>query len=367
MEWITQAALGAFIAEMMLGKKLGNKAMLWGIGIALLPHLDYLLGALLPTWLDLWVIAGFGQSIPVAGLLAFYGGRKLSVLWKKQKVTQQEATLFILAVYGVVLCHQALTVDGAWPLWPIPFGKICYPLMPEIDLLFTLPLIFCLAKLAFFQTKKELPQRQRWLTRAVGISAVILVLGFTLKGWVHQGFRNDLAKRGITPSRLQETPASWNRLLWRCIIHSGDDLWVGYRSVFQLPDSPVRWTVYAKRPEALSAVENTKEVKAVLQKTRGWWIARPNKKGATIADLSHPEARVWGAKKTMIDSRPATTWMLDTTRPRDHLREIPNQGDPVDTFQRMVRRIFGNHGAWEANPRLSGISGILPEALMVYE
>ncbi|MFT4176139.1 MAG: hypothetical protein QM627_05735 [Luteolibacter sp.] len=367
MDWITQAALGAVIGEMMLGGKLGNRALLWGIAFALLPQLDYLPGAFLPTWLDLWVIDGLGQSAILAALLAYYGGRKLATLWKKQKITHQEAAVFILAVYFSGIAHRALTLEGAWPLWPLPFGKLRYPVLPEIDLLFTLPLIFCLIQLARLQTKKELPRRQRWLTLGIGISTAVLILSFILKGWAHQGFRNDLAKRGVSPVRLLESPASWTRLFWRCTIRIEDDLWVGYRSVFELPAAPVRWTVYAKRPETLDSLATSREVKAALRKSDGWWIARPHKKGVSVADFSRAEIRVWGSKKNMVDSRPARTWLLDTTRPKDRLREIPGHGDSIELFQRTFKRIFGQRDAWEANPRLAGISGALPEPLMVHE
>jgi inner membrane protein len=40
MDSITQAALGALCGELVLGKKLGNKGILWGLLFGTLPDLD---------------------------------------------------------------------------------------------------------------------------------------------------------------------------------------------------------------------------------------------------------------------------------------------------------------------------------------
>ena len=366
-EWITQAAMGAAIGEAVLGKKLGNRAMVWGIVIAWLPHLDYLLAAPLPAWLDLYVVDGLGQSLAVMGVVAFYGGRGLARLWKKQKVTHQEAAIFIAAVWTAYLFREALTVDGAWLLWPIPFGRICFPVLPQVDLLFTLPLVFCLLKLSLLRTKKELPLRKLWLTRGLSLAGAVLGLGLGLKWWAHDGFRVDLGKRGVSVERSMEAPAAWNRLLWRSTIQCGDEIWVGYRSVFEMPGTPVRWTVYPIRTDVLTPVAGEKEIKAALWAADGWKIIRPNKKGLWIGDLRHAEVLDWSTRKTMVDSRTRYSWMLDITRDGNRLRKIEGHADPVEHFQRMGWRIIGNRAQWDGNPRLSGVPGSLPESLMVHE
>jgi hypothetical protein len=70
----------------------------------------------------------------------------------------------------------------------------------------------------------------------------------------------------------------------------------------------------------------------------------------------------------MVDSRLAFSWVIQKAAKGDPLRQIsPDGGNGGDYFQRMGARIYGNRGSWEANPRLAGVTGSLPEFLGVDE
>jgi hypothetical protein len=202
----------------------------------------------------------------------------------------------------------------------------------------------------------------------LGISAAYALLSVGLKFLVSAGFDADLAKRGTVFQRRMEAPTPFNILLWRSVVDRGDEFWVGYRSVFDRPSSPVRWTIYPKGADALAGMENLREVKTLQWFSDGWWIARPHAKGAWIGDLRFGESRSWGDKKGMVDSRLAFSWKVMPTETGDHLRTImPNRTKPGESLRRMGRRIVGDREAWEANPRLAGTTVSLPEFLAVEE
>jgi hypothetical protein len=165
-----------------------------------------------------------------------------------------------------------------------------------------------------------------------------------------------------------ESPTPYNILLWRAVVDSGDELRVGYRTIFELHQTPVRWTIYPKNKEALAAVAEIRETDTLAKWTDGWWLARPNAQGVWLGDLRFPEGRIWGSKKNMVDSRLAFSWVIQKAAKGDPLRQIsPDGGNGGDYFQRMGARIYGNRGSWEANPRLAGVTGSLPEFLGVDE
>ena len=111
-----------------------------------------------------------------------------------------------------------------------------------------------------------------------------------------------------------------------------------------------------------------RETKTLMNRSDGWWLARPYANGAWLGDLRFPEARVWGSKKGMVDSLLGVSWVIDPTLKKDHLRSFsPSSANSSDYFQRLFTRISGNCGSWEANPRLAGVSGSLPEFLPVEE
>lgn len=182
------------------------------------------------------------------------------------------------------------------------------------------------------------------------------------------GFEADLLRRGVTFSRRLEGPLPYNCLLWRAVIDRGNELWVGYRSVFDGSTAPVRWTIYPKGAEALAQMVHTDEAVALENFTDSWWIARPNAKGAWLGDLRFPESRTWGERKTMVDSRLTPAWVIYAKTATEPMRQIrTDQPRDSDFLKRMAARVFGYRESWEANPRLAGVEGRLPESLGVME
>jgi len=60
--------------------------------------------------------------------------------------------------------------------------------------------------------------------------------------------------------------------------------------------------------------------------------------------------------------------VVDASTKGDRLRQIgPSTGMGGDYLERLLGRIFNNRQDWEANPRLAGVAGSLPEFLPVDE
>jgi hypothetical protein len=114
---------------------------------------------------------------------------------------------------------------------------------------------------------------------------------------------------------------------------------------------------------------DSREAKMVRWFSDGWWIARPHAKGAWVGDLRFGEGRRWGDKKSMVDSRLVFAWdILPGAENGEHLRGLSSGRDnPEEVLKRLARRAVGDREAWEANPRLAGVTGSLPEFLAVEE
>jgi hypothetical protein len=70
----------------------------------------------------------------------------------------------------------------------------------------------------------------------------------------------------------------------------------------------------------------------------------------------------------MVDSRLTFAWSFTPDASGDRLRSLrPARSQPAETLMRMAARMIGNRQAWEANPRLAGVTGSLPECLAVEE
>jgi len=76
MDSLTQAVLGAAVAEATIGRKEGNKSVLWGIIIGTIPDLDVFVARFFDPVRSLLVHRGFSHSIlfilmltPLIGIL----------------------------------------------------------------------------------------------------------------------------------------------------------------------------------------------------------------------------------------------------------------------------------------------------------
>jgi inner membrane protein len=375
-DWITQAALGAWIGELMLGKRLGKRAMAWGALFGIAPNVDVILSLFLNTSHELAFRRGPTHSLVVIALAAFGLSRWLEKRWKPEKISRPMAGGLVFAAMAGHLLLESLTVEGASVFWPVSGARVAFNLIDRGDYLFSLPLVVTALWLAFLprpiekRTRaKKLPpptKHRRLCYWGFGLTAAYTLLAVGMKWVAATGFEEDLKRRGATYQRRIEAPTRHNLVLWRAVVDRGDELWVGYRTVFEARDAPVRWTVYLRGEAALAGLENTGEIKTLTRITGGWWLARPHAKGAWLGDLRHGETRIWGAKKGMVDSRLAFSWLFNPTAKTLRLRQIDETGrDSGEMLNRTTARILGRHAQWEANPRLAGVPGSLPEFLPV--
>lgn len=378
MDWITHAALGAAIGELILGKRLGKRALAWGALVGILPDLDVIVFPVLDTARQLTFHRGPSHSLLVAAIATYALARGLEKLWVKDKISRLLAAGFVFAVWSAHLLADCFSLEGAALLWPFSVNRIAFNHLFHFDIFFTAPLVISVLWIAILRDIKEkktrgkkappLSKRRRICYWGLSLSTAYVLLSVGMKFIASAGFQADLSRRSVKFTRRMEAPTPYNILLWRAVVDREDEFWVGYRSVFELHESPVRWTIYPKVKDAISSVADLRETKALDQYTDGWWIARPHATGAWLGDMRFPEARTWGSKKTMVDSRVALSWVINPTIKGDHLRQISQDGEKsADTLHRLGARIFCDHQAWEANPRLAGVTGSLPEFLPVEE
>ncbi len=365
---ITQAVLGAAVGEMILGRRLGNRALAWGALFGTLPDLDVLVAPFLDHAANLWWHRGPSHSLLVMVLASWGLSGWLARRWKRDKVSRSRAGWFVFAVWSTHVLIDCFTVYGTSVLWPFSDHRVGFNHLFIIDFFFTMPMLVALVWLAFLRTKKQLPKRRRLNAWGLGIATAYALLSVAMKQVASAGFEADLARRGVAFERRMEAPTAFNIILWRAVVDRGDEFWVGYRTVFESRLEPVRWTIYPQGAEAVAGMEDLRELKTLKWFADGWWIARPHVKGAWVGDLRFGEGRAWGDRKGMVDSRPAFAWNVLPQEQDERLQPLhPARTEVGETLRRMALRICGRHSEWEANPRLAGVTGSLPEFLAVEE
>jgi inner membrane protein len=363
---LTQATLGAAVGELVLGRRLGNRALAWGGAFGTLPDLDVLISPLLDHAGNLWWHRGPSHSLLVMTLASFLLAPWLARRWGREKVSRARAGAFVFLVWSTHVLIDCFTVYGTSVLWPFSDHRAGFNHLFIIDPLFTLPLLVAVIWSACLRNRKSMAKRRRVNAWGLGLATAYALLSIAAKQVASQAFEADLARRGLQATRRMEAPTPFNIILWRSVADCGDVFRVGYRSLFDKRDTPISWTVYPKGAEALAPYAGLREASMVRWFSDDWWIARPHATGAWIGDLRFGELRSWHSHKDVVDHRFVFAWNLVPDGPGERLRQAGGDRGGADRMlARLARRALGDRAAWESTPRLAGITGHLPEILSI--
>ena len=154
MDSLTQIVLGAAVGNAVLGKKIGNKALLYGAIAGTIPDLDVISRQFTDTITAIEWHRGFSHSIifcilmsPILGWLTNKIERKLNLGW------QPWAKLFFLGLLTHPLL-DAFTTWGTQLFWPLD-TRLAFNSIFVIDPLYTLPFLTLTVWSMFYNRNSE--------------------------------------------------------------------------------------------------------------------------------------------------------------------------------------------------------------------
>jgi inner membrane protein len=369
MDSITQAVLGAAVGEAVLGKRLGNRALVWGAVFGTLPDLDILLFPFLDTTGKLIHHRGASHSLFVILLASLILASLLSGWWRKDGVSAFRAGCFVFWVWITHILIDCFTVYGTSVFWPFSDYRVGFNNLFIIDPFYTGPLVLSLLLLMFFRKPEQQLWRRRLCWWGLGVSSAYVVLSLLMKWEVSNQFAADLERRGVEYQRRMEAPAPLNVFLWRAVVDRGDEFWVGYRSVFESDTTPIDWVIFPREHEVATPYMDEREIQTIDWFADGWWIARPYAaNGLWLADLRFGETRLWRIDQPGVDHALAFAWIFDPNAEQDRLRQV-RWGDRnvAEGIRRLLPRVAGKKDEWELPPRLVGTGRPYPEPLRMVE
>ncbi|MGV3539121.1 MAG: metal-dependent hydrolase [Rufibacter sp.] len=263
MDSLTHAALGACLGELLLSKKLGKKALLWGAVAQNIPDIDVVAALWLPPYQNLLVHRGITHSF----LFAFLFALLLTVAafgWHKDRVVPwSQLFLFFLLQVTVHDLLDTCNAYGTGLLEPFTAERFSFHLLYVADPLFTFWLVLSLVVLLF----KSFPQASRIKWALLGLVPAGLYLGFALfaKSQVQAQLTHSLQGQNIQPSKQFLTPTPFNALLWYSVAAVDSGYVIGYRSVVWPDSLPTGFVFYPQQEELLATVENRQEVAELVQ------------------------------------------------------------------------------------------------------
>lgn len=220
MDSITQAALGATIAQAGFSKRLGRRALLFGALAGTLPDLDVVV-RVAGEWAVVEHHRGMTHALPVlalaAPLLALAGRRWFSPGGPTAPAGASYGAWLALSA-AVLLTHPLLdlfTSYGTQLWWPLTDRRFAVDAVSIIDPVITLPMLAVVAR-------GLLGRRGRRL--AVGVlcfSMLYIGYGHTQSRRAETIAAAALARQGFETVELRALPTPANLVVWRVVARDG--------------------------------------------------------------------------------------------------------------------------------------------------
>jgi len=234
MDSLSQIVLGAATGEAVLGKRLGNKALIWGGIAGTVPDLDVFGGLLLDPLANLAFHRGITHSVMfwVVGALLFAWPLSRS---KRNEVGYAGWTWFFFATFATHVLLDCFTLYGTQVWAPFADTRVSWSTIAVADPLYTLPFLAFL--IALSRAPMGSVRRRKWHRWAWGWSCAYLALTVVNKQHVDHVFSEALASQGIQAQRMITTPTILNNVLWNATAESSEAFYLGTYSLFD--QSPV--------------------------------------------------------------------------------------------------------------------------------
>lgn len=295
MDSVTQFALGASVGEAVLGKKIGNKAILWGGIAGTIPDLDVLISPLLNTVQELSFHRSITHSILFCFILSPILGRLIHKKWYAQTTTQKEWTkLFFLGFLTHALL-DACTTWGTQLLYPFLDYGFASSTISIVDPFYTLPLLIGLT--ATLRLKKDAGKRSYPNYIGLFISTLYLAFSFYNQTTSHEVFEKALAKKGISYSHLITKPTPMNNILWTGIAKTDKGYYTGYYSLLD-NDKEVKLDFTPSAHDLLDEIPRTEKLEKFLYITKGYYTLEKQENQLLINDIRFGKFNGWQSQKT---------------------------------------------------------------------
>ncbi len=264
-----------------MGRKIGNRAALWGGIAGTLPDLDVFI-PLGDVVKDFTYHRSASHSLFVLALLTPL------MVWLIKKIhpdLREHGNRWMLMIYLVFASHVLLdsfTAYGTQILWPLVTTPVSLSTVFIIDPLYTLPLLIGVLA-ALVMTREN--NRGHLVNRyALLVSAAYLCWTVMAKTIVERNIEAELAAQNISYDKIFTTPSPFNSLLWRAVVTDAAGYYEGFSSV--LDETPsVRFRHYPSDEELLKGIEDHWPVQRLKWFSRGFYSVSQQDKDIVISDL----------------------------------------------------------------------------------
>lgn len=342
MDTLTQITLGAAVGEVCLGRKIGNKAAVWGAVFGVVPDLDVFAGPFVTEVQELVIHRGISHSLffsviaaPLFGWLLYrwYINKRESVSWRS----------WSLMVFLALITHifiDACTSYGTQVFQPFNNYSLSFNTIFIIDPFYSVPLAAGILTALFLRRESD---TRRWANYlGLGISSFYMLSGFAIKTHVNSVFEQNFEEQQISVDRYMTTPMPFTEFLWVVYAQSGDTIHAGLYSVFD-NDREVEFKEVPMNTSLMEPYKDDLPVERVLWFSHGYFAAEQEHGGLYVHDLRFGRTDLW-----LTDDPVPYVWNFklqfneDSSRVTSFNQQEPSFNFSGSLFGKLTDRILGN-------------------------
>lgn len=289
MDSVTQIALGATVAEVTIGKKAGNKAILWGAVFGTLPDLDVTLGVFFDQVQMLGIHRGLSHSILFSVLAAPLFGLFLQKFHRKTDISFIK---WSIAVFLILITHiflDACTVYGTQLFKPFSNYPVGINSIFIIDPVYTLPMFLGLLITLFIKNKKL-----RWKINVstLSFSTIYLIISIIIKFYSQSIFIDNLNEKDIKYDKIITMASPINIVMFNGMAICDDKLYVGTYSIFD-NDKIINFQLINRNSQLIDKYKNSKPVRKLNWFSKGFYSIRIKDGNLYYSDLRFGRSDFW--------------------------------------------------------------------------
>lgn len=344
MDSLTQIVLGAAVGEVVLGKKIGNRAMLWGAVGGTIPDLDVLGGLFLSEIDNLAFHRGFSHSILFCIIGSFLFGWLVNEIYMSRYhkwiaiIAKSFAGILIISAFqflftrlfpnnfiplviaslGVFLLTyrtikkryfesvwampNATTRDWQWlffwalithPLLDcftmygtqlfLPFSdvRVAWSTISVADPLYTVPFLICL--IIASRLSHQSTKRRSWNYIGIVLSSSYLLFTVVNKNLINRLFSDTIKKQEIQIERYITNPSILTNILWNYTGENDENYYLAQYSLFDKKE--INFSKINKNHDLLNNDPKSKTIKILDWFSDGFYTVHKMEDEYQISDL----------------------------------------------------------------------------------
>ena len=291
MDSLTQIVLGAAVGETVAGRRLGNRALLWGGIGGTIPDLDVVANGFLTPLQALVTHRGFSHSILFAIMGAFVFGWLIHAMYKspyhrhiafigwfalpagvlfffsrifeaarlevwstglllltllgigyvlfrkyfKSEITPPDVSLVTWRwlMFWTIVTHPLLdcfTTYGTQLFQPFSDYRVAFNTIAVADPFYTVPFLLCVIGASWLKRENQLRRKLIWT--GLTVSSIYMAFCVFNKSRVDAHWVKTLASQDISYSRYMSSPSILSNFLWTMVAETEDGFVTGQYSIF---------------------------------------------------------------------------------------------------------------------------------------